>query len=230
MKIGILQTGCAPDELISEHGDYNEMFMQLLAGRGMSFATYRVLDDAFPEDATEADGWLVTGSRCGVYDGFPWISRLEAWLRHAISAQAPIVGICFGHQVITQALGGRVQKYDGGWQVGLKTYTSAETGQSRNLLAWHQDQVLALPENTVLLESSKDCRFAALQFGDTVRTYQAHPEFTPGYVQGLFEVRGDAIDPDVVRAGRESLIEEQPDDISDEIATFLTDAKARRAA
>lgn len=230
MKIGILQTGCAPDELISRHGDYNEMFMQLLAGRGMTFATYRVLDDEFPEDTDAADGWLVTGSRCGVYDGYPWISRLEAWLRNAIAQQAPIVGICFGHQVISQALGGRVEKYHGGWQVGLKSYTSAETGNSRKLLAWHQDQVLALPDTAILLESAPDCRFAALRFGDTVRTYQAHPEFTPGYLEGLFEVRGAAIDPDVVQAGRQSLIQGRPDDISDEIATFLIDGAALRAA
>jgi GMP synthase-like glutamine amidotransferase len=84
MKIGILQTGRAPDELIARHGDYNEMFMALLAGRSMTFTTYRVLDDEFPEDAAQADGWLITGSRCGVYDGFPWIARLEDWLRQAI--------------------------------------------------------------------------------------------------------------------------------------------------
>jgi len=228
MRIGILQTGRAPDELIARHGDYNEMFMTLLAGRGMTFTTYRVLDDEFPDSASSADGWLITGSRCGVYDGFPWIARLEDWLRQAIAQHAPVIGICFGHQVIAQALGGTVRKFDGGWQVGLKTYRNPMTGEQSQLLAWHQDQVISAPEHAVLRATALECRFAGLQLGDSVRTWQAHPEFSPDYIMGLFDVRGETINDDILRVGRDSLTEGVPDDVSGEMTEFLIAAAARR--
>ena len=123
-----------------------------------------------------------------------------------------------------------MRKFDGGWQVGLKTYRNPQTGGLTRLLAWHQDQVLSAPDDALLLATAPECRFAALQWGDTLRTYQAHPEFTPDYLMGLFEVRGAALDPEVVRAGRESLTEAVPDDISGEIAEFLVAAATQRDA
>ena len=71
MKIGILQTGHAPDELKARHGDYASMFMRLLGGHGFDFQTWNVLDMEFPESGTSAEGWLITGWRHGAYDDLP---------------------------------------------------------------------------------------------------------------------------------------------------------------
>ena len=110
MKIGILQTGRSPDELRAKHGDYDEMFVRLLSGQGFEFKTFPVLDGVLPTQINEADGWLITGSKFGVYEDHDWIAPLEEFLRRAFAAEAPIVGVCFGHQILAQALVGRCHK------------------------------------------------------------------------------------------------------------------------
>ena len=222
MKIGILQTGHAPASLWSDHGDYNEMFMELLAAPGLSFETWRVLDDEFPPEEPGIDAWVVTGSRCGVYDGFPWIDRLEAWLRDAIAGGAPMVGVCFGHQVIASALGADVRKFDGGWTVGLTDYERVGSPGGFRLLAWHQDQVIVPPKEARVVARGERCQYAGFRIGEAVLTYQAHPEFTPDYLRGLLEARGDILDPGVADAALDSLECGQPDDLSGEMRDFLT--------
>jgi GMP synthase-like glutamine amidotransferase len=229
VKIGILQTGHAPESLWAEHGDYNEMFMELLAAPGLNFSTWRVLDDEFPPDAPAIDAWVVTGSRCGVYDGFPWIDRLEAWLRGAIARGLPIVGVCFGHQVIARALGGDVRKFDGGWNVGLKEYERVGEPGGYRLLAWHQDQVLSPPNGARVVARAERCRYAGFRIGEAVLTYQAHPEFTPAYLRGLLDARGDLVGPDVTDEALRSLERGDPDDLSGEMRDFLVGAAERLA-
>ena len=143
MKIGILQTGHAPDELKSASGNYDEMFRRLLDGHGFSFDTYPVLDGVFPDGAEAADGWLINGSKHGAYEDHDWITPLEDLIREIHARKMPLVGVCFGHQVIAQALGGKVVKYDGGWSVGHTEYRLH--GAPVQLNAWHQDQVVELP-------------------------------------------------------------------------------------
>ena len=118
MLIGILQTGDAPDAIQPASGNYPDMFERLLTGRGFDFRTWRVLDMQFPTSPRDADGWIITGSRFGVYEDHPFIPPLEAFIRAVKEAQVPMVGICFGHQIIAQALGGRVEKFSGGWAAG----------------------------------------------------------------------------------------------------------------
>lgn len=230
MKIGILQTGHAPESLWAEHGDYNEMFMELLAAPGLAFSTWRVLADEFPPETPDIDAWVVTGSRCGVYDGFPWIARLEAWLRDAVARGLPIVGVCFGHQVIARALGADVRKFDGGWNVGLKDYERIGEPGGFRLLAWHQDQVLRPPEGARVVARAERCRYAGFRIGDSVLTYQAHPEFTPDYVRGLLDARGDLVGPEVAEEALRSLERGEPDDLSGEMRGFLIGAAERRTA
>ena len=81
MKIGILQTGHAPDEVKGELGDYSDMFARLLDGHGFDFATFSVVDGEFPSGPEAADGWLITGSKHGVYEDHAWIAPLEARTR-----------------------------------------------------------------------------------------------------------------------------------------------------
>lgn len=196
MRIGILQTGSAPDILKTRSGDYPDMFRRLLDGHGFDFVTYDVEHMQFPADIHECDGWLITGSRHGVYEDHPFIPPLEDFIRKAFDAGVPIVGICFGHQIVAKALGGRVEKFQGGWAVGPQTYDFG--GRTVVLNAWHQDQVIEKPPMAETVGSNDFCRHAALAYGDRAFTVQAHPEFDNAFIEDLMNTRGRGVVPDEV--------------------------------
>ena len=196
MKIGILQTGHAPETLEQSFGDYDLMFRLLLDGNDFDFATYAVVDDEFPDSAIDADGWLITGSRHGAYEDHPWIPRLEQLIREIHAARKPLIGVCFGHQIIAQALGGKVEKFADGWAVGRTEYDY--DGEKVTLNAWHQDQVTTLPEGARVLGSNAFCENAMVAYGDTTWTVQAHPEYSNDFIQGLMDTRGKGVVPDAL--------------------------------
>lgn len=205
MKIGILQTGRTPDEMRADHGDYDDLFKRLLDGRGFTFETYPVLDGVLPTSVNDADGWLLTGSKFGTYEGHEWIAPLEKFLRQAFAAAVPIVGVCFGHQILAQALGGKVEKFSGGWQVGATDYVRAD-GAKDTIMAWHQDQVVELPEGAAVIGASDLCANAMLAYGDKALTVQAHPEFTPAFLRDLLNARRDVL-PEHISSGAETRID-----------------------
>ena len=198
MLIGILQCGHFPEDLQGESGDYDAMFERLLAGENFDYATYNVVDGDFPVGPEACDGWLITGSRHGAYEDHDWIPPLEDLIRAIRDAGRPLVGVCFGHQIIAQALGGKVVKFDGGWSVGAQTYQFEDGPVTLN--AWHQDQVVALPDGAQVLASSEFCANAAVAYGDRIYTVQAHPEFTATEVDGLIRKRGPGVVPDALLA------------------------------
>lgn len=198
MEIGILQAGHSPDETKEKHGDYDQFFVRYLADRGFEFENYPVLDGVFPTGPKEADGWLITGSRFGVYDGHDWIAQLEAFLRDVYAQGVPIVGICFGHQILAQALGGKVEKFAGGWAVGPQKYTSDRFG-AQNIIAWHQDQIVERPADATVVGASAFCENAILVYGNKALTIQPHPEFTGDFLTDLLAARGKNL-PDEIRA------------------------------
>ncbi|MCG3267121.1 type 1 glutamine amidotransferase [Yoonia sp. I 8.24] len=189
MKIGILQTGRSPESLNEKYGDYDAFFKRYLDGRGFDFETYEVLDGKFPKLPQSADGWLITGSRFGAYEDHDWIPPLEEFLRETFAQGVPIFGVCFGHQILAQALGGKVEKFDGGWSVGPTAYESGQFGDQK-MIAWHQDQVTRRPEMASVVGSSDFCENAILAYGDQALTIQPHPEFTAGFMADLLEARG----------------------------------------
>jgi GMP synthase-like glutamine amidotransferase len=195
MLIGILQTGYAP-EALRDAGDYPDMFTRLLGGHGFEFRTYRVVDMEFPDSASECDGWLITGSRHGTYEDLPFIQPLEQLIRDAFAAKVPVAGICFGHQIMAQALGGTVEKYQGGWSVGPTDYDF--NGQRLTMNAWHQDQVITPPPGAQVIASSPFCQYAGLAYDDRGLSVQAHPEFADDFVKGLIDTRGRGLVPDPV--------------------------------
>lgn len=221
MRIGILMAGHVMDEMRPEFGDLDAQFHRLLEGHGFDFTTYAVVDGIFPASPEDHDGWIITGSKFGTYDGHDWIARLEELVRAIYAADRPLVGICFGHQIIAQALGGVNEKFGGGWSLGHQTYLLAD-GRTRKVMAWHQDQVTSAPEGAACVGSSEFCRNAYLLYGDRAYTMQPHPEFSASFTDGLLHHRRAGLPADLAQQAEDHMT--RPLDTAasaDEIARFL---------
>jgi len=203
MILGILQTGHVPAQIAARHGDYTALYGAMFPGRGYRTRTFGVVDGVFPDGAADADAWLVSGSRHGTYEDHAWIAPLEALLRDIRARETPLVGVCFGHQIVAQALGGRVEKSRGGWCVGRQDYTIA--GRSFSLNAWHRDQVVDPPPEAVRLGASETCENAVLAYGDRILTLQPHPEFGDGVIEALIAHRGQDVPKARLRAATAAL-------------------------
>lgn len=223
MKIGILQAGHTPPELRISRGDFDTMFAELLEGHGFTFSAYDVENMVFPAAPQECDGWLITGSKHGAYEDHPFIAPLERFIREAYDADVPLVGICFGHQIIAQALGGTVEKFDGGWSIGRRDYTLS-SGGTVVLNAWHQDQVVSLPEGALRTGSSDFCANAMLTYGRKAFTVQPHPEFSNDLIRDYVDMRrGTGTYPDdmMAQAKTDACVPVESSRIADAIARFF---------
>jgi GMP synthase-like glutamine amidotransferase len=204
MKVAILETGRPPGRLADEFGDYPAMFGELL-GSGFEIESFDVQKGELPEPGAH-HALLISGSPAGVYDPLPWIAPLQDFIRAA--DQAKMVGICFGHQVMAEALGGHVEKSDKGWGVGLHRYEIRyrepwmDGATSVALPASHQDQVVVQPPGTKVTLESNFTPYAGLAWTDRPAiSFQFHPEFSPAFAKALIEQRYDRVpDPDAAIA------------------------------
>ncbi len=204
MKIGVLETGLLRDRMASRFDPYPVMFQDLLslAHRDFEVVTVSSVRGELPGSINDCDGWLITGSRHGVYDELDWMAPLEAFIRELAAADVPLIGVCFGHQIIADALGGEVVKSDKGWGVGVHRYRverqhdwmqghAPEVG----IYAFHQDQVVSCPPRAEVFLSSDFCPYAGLSYGDTIISVQGHPEFGVEYENALLEAYGGSVVP-----------------------------------
>ncbi|WP_339618079.1 gamma-glutamyl-gamma-aminobutyrate hydrolase family protein [uncultured Gilvimarinus sp.] len=214
--IAIFNTDTIPDALARSHGQYPDMFIKslLAVNAGLQFARFDVNKQQYPTSLHDFSGVLITGSQSAAYDRDEWIAQLKERIKTMASNEIPIVGICFGHQIIHQALGGEVAKAPGGWCVGVhhNQLTPVATefgapGDSFALISSHQDQVVKLAPNAQILASTSNCPVAMTSVGDNILTFQGHPEFTRDYAKALMDKRRDAIGEPVYQAGVDSLDE-----------------------
>lgn len=209
MKIGILETGRPPAELEPVFGRYDAMFKRLI-GEGRDVRTYHVAGGEFPAEPEEQAAYIVTGSPAGVYEDHPWIPPLKDFLRRA-KGKTRLVGICFGHQIMAEAFGGRVEKSERGWGVGLHRYDVVEQApwmdavDSFAIPVSHQDQIVEQPPCSRVLAASAFTPFAVLEYEDQPAiSFQCHPEFEPGFAEALIEHRRARLpDPDAAIASLE---------------------------
>ncbi|WP_226898214.1 type 1 glutamine amidotransferase [Mangrovicoccus algicola] len=189
-RIGILKCGHVAESIETAHGTYTEWFRDFLGPQGFDMPVWAVVDGEFPDSVEACDGWLVTGSPLGAYEDHAFIPRLEAFLREIRAAGRPLVGICFGHQIIAQAFGGRVIRHPGGIKIGRQSYEVEGLGRLA-LNAWHGDQVVEVPEGAEIIATGEDVPVGAMRIGDRVLTLQTHPEMTNACLLGLVDLRRD---------------------------------------
>lgn len=245
MRLGILQTGHVNPALTDRHGDYPPMFERLLrrAEPAITGRTWRVVDGDLPAVPGDCDAWLVTGSKHGVYEDLPWIEPLKDFLRTARMARVPLIGVCFGHQIMAEAFGGRAEKSERGWGLGVHRYRlTARPGWlagAPDCLAWHamhQDQVTAIPADATLLATSDFCPYAMLAYGDAEApeaiSLQAHPEFDADYARDLVVLREEQGLPEAVTAPALATFGQpvDTDAFARAAAAYLTQAVSRAAA
>jgi GMP synthase-like glutamine amidotransferase len=209
---GLLVVGHVDERARHIAGDYPELFADLLAPFDVRVVPYAVDDGELPQSLRECDGWLCSPSRLSVYDKVPWIADVEAIIRTAVHDDHPFVGICFGHQLLAQALGGRVERASRGWGVGVQLYEVVDhvLGMQPRLercalIASHEDQVVEVPHGVRVIARADYCPVAGLAAGDRVWTLQAHPEFTAALAEHLLALRVNLIGPERVQQARASL-------------------------
>ena len=204
MKLAILETGRPPGDLAQRFGDYPAMFAKML-GPEFEVQSFDVAAGELPDPAAR-DAVLITGSPAGVYEDHDWLPGLFDFIRAAKDSK--MVGVCFGHQAMAEALGGHVEKSDKGWGAGLHRYTITRPEPwldgAREIAApaSHQDQVVVQPPNTEITVSSDFTPYAGLAWTDRPAiSFQFHPEFSPAFAKGLIAERYDRVpNPDAAIA------------------------------
>lgn len=212
LQIGLLQCDHVADDLINIHGNYPKMFEEMLLAvdPDIEMAVYDLTNNLFPVDLNACDAYIITGSQFSAYDDIPWINKAKQLVTDLYQAKIPTIGICFGHQLIAESLGGKVDKAsDKGWGVGVhhwqvkensewmvtespkapKVSTSLKRLKSFALRASHQDQVTKLPSNAKLFARSDFCPIAGFQIDDHILSFQGHPEFSKAYAKALIKKR-----------------------------------------
>lgn len=234
MNIGLLECDHVAERFQPIAGDYPAMFGKLF-GAHFNLIPYDVCNNVWPASLEECDAYLCTGSRWSVYDEVPWIHELKVFVRRVQAARTPFVGICFGHQMLAEALGGKVEKSAYGWGVGIRDveFTLVEPWMqprqtTLKLHYMHQDQVMRLPANSLVLARSEHCPVAAFRVGETILGLQAHPEFTNDYSAALLTDRIARIGAERVAAAQASLAQRTDEAVFVQwVVEFLNTWKAR---
>ncbi|MBU2887786.1 gamma-glutamyl-gamma-aminobutyrate hydrolase family protein [Gilvimarinus agarilyticus] len=221
LPIAIYNTDTIAPHLAVEHGQYPDMFVRSLARQAplQRFERFDVNREQCPQSLDGFSGVIITGSQSAAYDHDPWINRLKQHIVDLVAQRVPVVGICFGHQVIHQALGGRVEKATAGWCVGThynrltdRAKSLGFAGDGFHLLSSHQDQVQAMAPGAECLASTPDCPIAMTYIAPSVLTFQGHPEFTLAYARALMEGRVRAIGDKKVQGALATLTEPLDDE------------------
>ena len=187
-RIGIVKPGSTYAEMIEEFGDYDAWFARVLEPLGVECASWTAGPDSMP-DPQRADGWIVTGARGSVHEEDEGVERLLEWIRSVVRAEAPFLGVCYGHQAVCAALGGTVERHPGGWELGTTEVGLTGAGRKDPLFegfpdrfevqTTHEDRVARMPPDATLLATNAHTEVQATALGAAIRSVQFHPEVTP---------------------------------------------------
>ncbi|MDQ6697576.1 MAG: hypothetical protein M3Z46_08980 [Actinomycetota bacterium] len=212
-RLGLLVCGHVHPDAVPIAGDYPRLFRSLLAPLGIELVEFAADRGVLPASLDECDGWITSPARASVNDNEPWIADVEDIVRRLVAEERRFVGICFGHQLLARALGGRVERAPNGWGVGAQRYDVVNRFRWMDppadqvvLVASHEDQVTLLPEGACLVARSEHCPNAMFAVGERAIGIQAHPELSAEISAALIDLRAELIGAAAATAGRASLV------------------------
>ncbi len=222
MKIGIIITGWVEPELARDFGEYADMIKSTLAPAGhFEFECYQAINQQLPPTLDACQGYIITGSVQDAFSDQAWIHTLMAWIVDCEQAKVPLVGLCFGHQIICRALGGHVERSQRGWGLGVSQNRYLASAQATtsyalpaqgindnntlNILSCHQDQVTEIPQGFEVLATSDFCPYYLLGKDQHVLTIQGHPEFSLDFMAQVLELKKPHLNEAVYRNAKHSL-------------------------
>ena len=217
--IAVIETGPVVETLQARYGTYPDMFRQLLESADPSIETdaVSVINGEPLPDPSAYDGYLITGSRYGVYEDHDWIPPLKKFVLDVRDSDRAMVGICFGHQLMAEAYGGKVEKSAKGWGLGQHTYAIESQPwmpgpmPKVDVLALHQDQVVEPPKDADLIAGWDFCPYGGFQFGPKAVSFQFHPEFSPTFFRDLIATRRGTIIPEDIADNGVATVRDQND-------------------
>jgi GMP synthase (glutamine-hydrolysing) len=205
VRLIVLRAGDAAPQVAERHGQFFEWIRREVGGTWEGEWLEHDVRTGAPMPALEdAAGFVITGSSSSVTERAPWMLRAEADIRRIAEAGKPLFGICFGHQLVAQALGGQVAKNPRGREIGTKEVRilgheprdpmlreHAPTFRANHT---HVDSVVKLPPGARLLAETALEPHAAYAVGDSIKCVQFHPEVDGAAMRGYLEARAHLIE------------------------------------
>ena len=220
LTIGILLTDHVVPKLIEKHGD-QDVFYEYIFNKvdpSINLKVYDVVIDEYPNNIDECDGYIITGSKLSTYDDVDWIKTLEEYIRTLDASKKKLLGVCFGHQLIAQALGGKVEKAKVGWTLGVQPYDFLSKfpwvrnhNESVRLIHSHQDQVTVLPAKAELIAKNDMVPVAMFRVDGHIMSMQGHPEFSEDYAHDVANLRKEILGEKVFNRASRSLMKKDSD-------------------
>ncbi|TBR36018.1 MULTISPECIES: glutamine amidotransferase [Dyella] len=199
----IIRTGRAPDPIRARHGDFPHWFR---LGADLAPAQLRIVDVERGEklpSVKDVAGALITGSASMVTERLPWSEETAGWIRDAMDVDLPLFGVCYGHQLMAHALGGRVDYLPGGREIGTLPINVLSSARQDALAAalpstfrahtTHEQSVMEVPKGATVLAGSERDPHHLLRYGSNALSVQFHPEFNADVMRAYIHRKRDAM-------------------------------------
>ena len=199
MRIAVLKAERASRATQARRGDFDVLFQRLLQAPNQQWETFAINEGMFPQSAQAFDAYIISGSPAAIYDDTPWVRQLEGFVHDIHQQRSILLGVCFGAQMVAQALGGKVGVNAKGWELGVKqlqltpaahAYPALQQApQPLLLLQTHRDIITQLPPKAQLLGNSTNTPCEMFCLGENILCLQGHPEMDNEQVSELVEKR-----------------------------------------